>query len=244
VKNLADREHLNAADLNTPVVTMLEKAHSQDAALAEKIIPDRVHPGPSGHLIMAEALLKSWNAPAVVSDVEIDSQGGSAKRARNADVSSIDRTNGLRWQEREHALPMPIDWKDAPVALAIRSSDFLAALDQEMLRVSGLAAGSYTLKIDGDTVGNFSAEQLGQGINLAEYATPMAKQAADVHKLTLGHSNIHFARWRMVQVPLDGQGFELAPAESSLDSLEEQIVLAQRLAAQPKPHQYELSLAK
>src|SRR5438552_5105017 len=105
VKNLAGREHLNAADLNTPVVAMLEKAHAQDAALSEKIIPDRVHPGPSGHLIMAGALLKSWNAPAVVSDVEIDAQGGSAKRARNADVSSIDRTNGPRRPERDHALP-------------------------------------------------------------------------------------------------------------------------------------------
>jgi len=244
VKNLADREHLNAADLNTPVVATLEKAHAQDAALSEKIIPDRVHPGPSGHLIMAEALLKSWNAPAVVSDIEIDAQGGSAKRALNADVSSIDRTNGLHWQERDHALPMPIDWKDTAVALAVHSSDFLSALNQEMLRVSGLAAGNYTLKIDGESVGDFSAEQLGQGINLAEYPTPMAKQATDVHKFTIGHNNVHFGRWRMVQVPLDGQGFELAPAESSLDALEEQIVLAQKLAAQPKVHQYELSLAK
>ena len=126
----------------------------------------------------------------------------------------------------------------------MHSSDFLSALNQEMLRVSGLAAGNYTLKIDGESVGDFSSEQLGQGINLAEYATPMAKQAADVHKLTIGHNNVHFGRWRMVQVPLDGQGFELAQAESALDALEEQIVLAQRLAAQPKAHLYELTLAK
>ena len=139
---------------------------------------------------------------------------------------------------------MPIDWKDTAVALAVHSSDFLSALNQEMLRVSGLAAGNYTLKIDGEIVGNFSADQLAQGINLAEYATPMSKQAADVHKLTLGHNNIHLARWRMVQVPLDGLGFELTPAESSLDALEEQIVLAQRLAAQPKAHQYELTLTQ
>ena len=52
-----------------------------------------------------------------------------------------------------------------------------------------------------------------EGVNLAEYATPMSRQAADVHKLTLQHNSIHFARWRMVQVPLDGQGFPLASAE-------------------------------
>jgi len=168
----------------------------------------------------------------------------SPSRSENADVTAIDNSNGLRWQERERALPMSIDWKDETLALAVHSSDFVAALDQEKLRVSGLAAGSYTLKIDGETVENFSAEQLARGINLAEYATPMSRQAAEVHKLTLEHNSVHFARWRMVQVPLDGQGFPLAPAESSLDSLEEQIVLAQRIAAQPKPHQYELTRAQ
>jgi hypothetical protein len=72
----------------------------------------------------------------------------------------------------------------------------------------------------------------------------MSRQAADVHKLTLQHNSIHFARWRMVQVPLDGQGFALAPAETSLDSLEEQIVAAQRIAAQPRVHQYEVVRAQ
>jgi lysophospholipase L1-like esterase len=240
LKDLAGREHLAVADLNTPVVAMLEKAHAQSAALSEKILPDRVHPGPGGHLIMAEALLKSWNAPALVSDITIDAQSRTAAKSENADVTAVDNTNGLRWQERERALPMPIEWKDDVVALAVRSSDLLAALDQQRLRVTGLASGNYTLKIDGEAVGAFTAEQLGQGINLAEYATPMARQAADVHKLTLEHNAIHFARWRVVQVPLDGQGFALTSAETSLDSLEEQIVAAQRIAAQPKLHQYEV----
>src|SRR5437773_111896 len=240
VKDLAEREHLAVADLNAPVVAMLEKAHAQNAALSEKIIPDRVHPGPGGHLIMAGALLKSWNAPALVSDVTIDAQSHTAARSENAEVSAVDNANGLRWQGRERALPMPIEWKDDVVALAVRSSDFLTALDQQRLRVTGLASGNYTLKIDGETVGAFTADQFGQGINLAEYPTPMAKQAAEVHKLTLQHNSIHFARWRIVQVPLDGQGFALTSAETSLDSLEEQILAAQRIAAQPKVHQYEV----
>jgi len=115
---------------------------------------------------------------------------------------------------------MPVEWKDEVVALAVRSSDFLAALDQQRLRVDRASQRHYTLKIDGETVGAFTAGQLGDGINLAEYATPHGEQAADVHKLTLQHNSIHFARWRMVQVPLDGQGFALASTETSLDSLE------------------------
>src|SRR5690242_19031921 len=42
VKELAGREHLNAADLNTPVVAMLEKARAQNATLSQKIIPDQI----------------------------------------------------------------------------------------------------------------------------------------------------------------------------------------------------------
>jgi hypothetical protein len=71
--------------------------------------------------------------------------------------------------------------------------------------------------------------------------TDPAQQAADVHKLTLQHNNIHFARWRFVQVPLDGLGFPLTKAESSLDELERDVITAQRLAAQPKLHSYELT---
>ena len=72
VKDYAQRMGATVADLNTPVVAVLEKAKAVDPKLAQKIIRDRVHPGPEGHLIMAEAILKAWNAPATVTAVEID----------------------------------------------------------------------------------------------------------------------------------------------------------------------------
>src|SRR5437667_5496540 len=69
---LAARESLALADLNAPVVAALKKAKSIDPELAPKLLPDRVHPGPGGHLLMAEALLKAWHAPSLVTSVEID----------------------------------------------------------------------------------------------------------------------------------------------------------------------------
>ena len=41
---------------------------SDKAAGAAKLIPDRIHPIAAIHLLMAEALLRAWNAPAVVTD--------------------------------------------------------------------------------------------------------------------------------------------------------------------------------
>jgi len=69
LKELAGTEGAAVADLNTPVVAMLTKAKETDPEMAQQIIPDRIHPGWGGHLVMAESLLKSWNAPAVVSEI-------------------------------------------------------------------------------------------------------------------------------------------------------------------------------
>ncbi|MGH9613905.1 MAG: SGNH/GDSL hydrolase family protein [Bryobacteraceae bacterium] len=243
LKDLAKKNDLNFADLNTPVVNMLQKANGADSAEATKILPDRVHPGPSGHLTMAEALLKSWNAPALVSDVEIDAKEKSASHTENADVDSIGTTaSGLTWNETEHALPFPINMADPLVALVMHSSDFVSALDQETLKVSGLAPGKYDLKIDGASVGSFDASQLSDGVNLATLPTPMEKQATDVHALTLRRADTHNFRWRNIQVPLESLNLpDTAAAEKALDSLEEEIAGAQRAAAQPKAHRFELT---
>jgi hypothetical protein len=63
---------------------MLERAKATDPELAKKIIPRRVHPAEGGHLIMAEALLKTWNAPSLVASVEIDAGSTRVVRAEEA----------------------------------------------------------------------------------------------------------------------------------------------------------------
>jgi lysophospholipase L1-like esterase len=245
VKELASREHLDVADLNTAVVAALEKAKATDAELAKKIIPDRVHPGPAGHLLMAAELLKAWNAPAVISAVTLDAAKPTVVKTQKTRVTALQGQGNLTWKQLDEALPMPVDLSDAVMALAVKSSDFVAALNQQPLQVTGLAAGQYALKIDGNSVGEFSAGQLADGINLALLPTPMVKQAADVHKLTLKHNDLHFFRWRQIQVPvanLKDPALD-APTKNflaALDAEEATWVKQQRQAAQPVEHKYEL----
>lgn len=241
VKELAQKEKLDVADLNTSIVAALEKAKATDAKTAEKIIADRVHPGPGGHLLMAEALLKAWNAPAVVTAVEIDAAKVQTVRMENTAVSDLKGSNGLTWTQADKALPMPLNLKDPAMRLAIQSADFLQALDWQPLKVTGLKGRRFVLKIDGDTVGTFTRQQLEEGVNLADLSTPMAKQAQAVHDLTLKHNNIHFTRWRELQVALGQQTLpHLSQATEALDNLEADLVAQQRQAAQPKTRQYEL----
>jgi lysophospholipase L1-like esterase len=243
IKELGRDQKLAVADLNGPVVAALERANKLDAENAKKLVPDRVHPAPGGHLLMAEALLKTWQAPAIVTSVQIDAAEPAITSVTNTQVTDLAVSERLSWTQMDEALPMPVDTKDEVMALALRSSDFLEAMDQEPLRVTGLKAARYTLKIDGDTVGAFTKEEWAKGVNLATLPTPMAKQAATVHDLTLRHNVVHFARWRTAGVNLDTLALpatHLQAAADALDALETDIVQQQQAAAQPKSHRYEL----
>jgi lysophospholipase L1-like esterase len=241
LKEFAQSDHLDLADLNTEVFADLARANGVDPEGAKKLLPDRVHPGPGGHLLMAEALLKAWNAPSVVTSVEIDATERKAIRTDNTTVTELSADGSLTWTQTDKALPMPINMKDPSVRLAISVSDVEKALDQQPLKVTGLSASRYTLKIDGETVGTFTKQQLSDGMNLAMLDTPMTRQAGLVHELTLKHNNIHNVRWRVVQVPLQDETYAHKDAVfESLDALENEIIQQQRAKAQPSPHRYEL----
>ncbi len=241
IKELAQKQACQAADLNSSVVAVLEKAKATDAETAKKIIADRVHPGPGGHLLMAEALLKAWNAPAVVTAVEIDAAQIRAVRTENTAVSDLKNSDGLAWTQNDKALPMPLDQKDSALKLAVQCSDFFRALDWQPLKVTGLQGQRYQLKIDGHEVGTFSRPQLEEGLNLAQWPTPMVQQAQAVHNLTLRHNNIHATCWRELQVALAQQPLpHLAQAVEALNNLEADLVAQQRETAQPKARHYEL----
>jgi lysophospholipase L1-like esterase len=241
VEELARQTKLDLADLNKTVVAALAKANDIDANLAKRIIPDRVHPGPGGHLLMAQALLKAWNAPAIVTAVEIDAATARVVKAENSKVSELINEGGLSWIQSDRALPMFLDMKDPALALAVQSSDVVETLNQQQLTVTGLPAPSYTLKIDDETISTFTKESLTKGVNLATLATPMMKQAQAVHLFTLEHNGIHRVRWREIQVPLqDERSAVVQKALDALSLLEAELIRKQRAMAKPRPHRFQL----
>ena len=241
---LARKEKLDVADLNAPVVRVLEKANATNPALAQRIVPDRVHPGASGHLIMAGGLLKAWNAPGTVTAVEVNASSGEVSGTgiqQVRKVSNLGTSQTLSWSQTDEALPMPIDMDDPVIALAVKSSDFVESFNQQPLKIGGLADGYWALRIDGRQVGVFSSRQWAEGVNLTSLPTPMMARAAEVHALTLKHNNIHFARWRSLQVPLATENLnKVASAMDALDALESELVAKQHALAQPVAHTYEV----
>ena len=239
-KDLA-RNDAAFADFNPAVVAALEKAQAMDPRVAKLIIPDRVHPDPLAHWVMAESLLKAWHAPALVSSVTIDAGTLKATDAQNAAVEAVTKDGDtLRWTATENGLPLPLVRSNATQALLMELTDVQQALNQEPLQVTGLAAGQYKLTIDDDVIGTFSASTLAKGINLADYATPMLRQAQRVSYSVRDRDEAHYIHMRMRVRNADtgaqsGQGDKLQAFENSLeDSIYETAV--------PKPHVFTLTL--
>ena len=241
VRSLAGQENATVADLNAPVVAALQKAKEVDAKLSVKLIADRVHPGPAGHLLMAEALLKSWGAPSTVSKASLDAADKKMVQAVGCSIKHLKTTPLLSWDQLDDSLPMPLYPRDDAMALALKASDFLETLDQEIVKVVNLSAANYELRIDTQPVGTYSKDELATGVNLATAKTPMQAQAVEVHKLTLLHNDIHFNRWRQVQVNQTYQELPNLPeVMNDLDGVEKSVVAAQRKRAKPVVHHFEL----
>lgn len=248
IRELAQRENVGVADLNASVVEATTKAFGANPELAKTINPDRVHPSEAGHLLMAAALLDAWNAPDIVTSVEIDAAGAKVLHAQSTAVTGLETDGSIRWAQLDAALPLPINMNDPATALAVNSSDVIERLNQQILKFTGLPASNYVLKIDQDEIGTFTREQLETGINLAMLPTPMFKQAMAVHDLTIRHNNMHYFAWRNIQVPVASGGFQSSATQDAAASLidainaeEAELINQQRAAAQPVQHQYELS---
>jgi lysophospholipase L1-like esterase len=242
LRTFAERNHLDFADLNTRLVKALERANLADQASALKIVPDRVHPGRSGHLLMAASLLEAWGATPAVTRVEIDAASAQVKDAVATTVSGLESKGSIRWIQQDEALPMPVPMNDPVMALAVKSSDFIEKFNSETLRVTGLDASTYLLKINDRIVGTFTRENLASGVNLAEFDTPMMQQAAQVYDLTIKRAEIHNIRWRQVQLPLHTiLPARAAAVEDNLDALDNDLAVLQRSTAQPASCLYELT---
>ena len=241
---LAAERHCHIADLNTLVVKTLEAAQGQDPVLAQRLLPDRVHPQPSGHLVMAQALLDAWRAPSLVSNAVLDTNPRNVILTENTNVTDLAVEDSISWNQLDWALPMPLDRRDPALALAQKLSGFTQRLNRQLLTVHGLPAGSWQLSIDRQPIAKFTAAELQAGINLAEHETPMARQARRVHDLTLKRTRMRNLRWREVQVPLAEESLDSRLATlGQMDAMAFELEAAQRAAAQPVEHVFKLEKA-
>jgi len=196
------------------------------------------------HWIMADAILKSWNAPPIVNALTLDALRGAVVSVNNSNVSEVKREgDALSWSQKDNALPLPFP---APAAdplttLALRSSTVVADLDQQTLTIDHLPTGRYELRIDGGLVATYSNEELANGINLATLDTPMLRQARLVFltndsKISLDTTRNHLLR----NVPSAVNDSILAAVNDALHTVDDE----QHRQAQPVMHHFSVRPAR
>lgn len=183
----AQENHWGLVDLLHPMTEITLREQRKDSAFT-LTSNDRIHPGNAGHFVMAWLFLKQQAlAGKPVADIVINAATRTIQKTVNCQLSGLSVTPGnIQVDYLANSLPFPQDtisrmW-DNPQrqADALKVIPFTEEMNREMLTVSGLANGNYSVSIDGKTIGQWTNEQLRDGINLALLNTPQIEQAMSV----------------------------------------------------------------
>jgi lysophospholipase L1-like esterase len=239
LKLLAQNDRLDGVEHLRAFLAVQDKAPMRPVSM----MGDPVHPGPTGQLMMAAALLKELGAESFVSSAVVDASG-EVKEAKKCKIDAVKAENGkLSFVRLDECLPFPIP-DEARAVLPLYPT--ILDLSQYMLKVTGLKEGSYLLAINGTPVATLTANQLGAGVNLTSFPTgPIAAQGKDVLGRVNSRAGI-VGQWRNASRALNTPG---APAElkTQLDALTRSVEQADdtiRKSAQPAPLRFTIEPAK
>ncbi len=161
LKDLAAKFDVPFVDQYAVTRKVLEKMAADGGKV--KAFPDGIHTNPAGGLLMAHTILVGLHAPAEVSKFEID----VAKPGVTVGACEIDRPeftpDHVSFGRTDKALPLPVlkEWRDI-----LPYVDHLKDLSDYGLTVKGLKPGKYELRIDGQPVATYSADELAASVNV------------------------------------------------------------------------------
>jgi lysophospholipase L1-like esterase len=163
-----------------PYLAILDKARGAAPKYERITAGDAVHPGPPGQALMAASILSGLNFPKLVSALEIDRGTMRVAAARNCQASNLIANGaGISFQRLDAALP----FFPREAAGILKWRPILDELNEYGLKVSGLRAGRYEVRLGGTKIAGYSADELGAGVNLASAALaagPVANQVQAV----------------------------------------------------------------
>lgn len=198
---MADGVIALAAELKLPVVDQFHpmrevQRQAQQAKPGFCMIPDSVHPDPTGHLVMAYYTLRGIAGAGPVGSIAIaDDKLASAAGAMVAALVAKD--GGLEFDLTLPCLPMYVPPEARPGLALV---PFQAELNALMLSVAG-KHGAQRITVDGAETALVDGDQLARGIDLATLDNASwTKQSAQVWRLSQVRWQKHFDAWRTLGV--------------------------------------------
>lgn len=269
LRDVAERNGFGFVDMWSPLndITLEQRKTEPQFTL----IQDAIHPGPSGQLVMAFAILNDMDLLGPVSNIRIDAsgdqpKGGGTKGGKLSDLAKSE--NGVTFTWAAESLPWVVPEEAQQGAKLLKLGH---KASREALVVLGLPAGQYELLIDGQSVGTYPAARFAAGVELQENdKTPQYQQALKVAEMnkerTAKAVNPMRNDWgpfqgyartkqQLAAHPDDAKAAEnLKKQEAAIANLEEKIkqheadakMMEDEIfkANQPQPHKYEVRKAE
>ena len=147
-----------------PYLEVLDSARGKGPNYQRITGGDPVHPGPSGQVLMAASILKGLSFPTLVSSAEINAATKTVLAAQNCEITNLELQDGvLSFSRLDQALP----FFPATAESILPYASVLEELNDYRIKVIGLAAGRYEVRIDGTKITESTSEELAAGVNLA-----------------------------------------------------------------------------
>lgn len=267
LRDTASERGLGFVDLWGPLNQTTLQERRKDPAFT--LIKDAVHPEAPGQVVMAAAMIGDLGLPRTVSEMKLTLQESKwTATAESADITAVEgKVDRLSFTSLEQALP----WVLPEEAQAgVRLTDLGDKFSRQTLTVSGLAAGTYTLSIDGVEVARATGDELRDGLPLQSLTTaPQFQQAAQVAELnkrrnegpvkTLRNEWVNFQQLKFLQAQVEknpadeAEKQRLADAEKKMPGMDERVKAAEAAALviedeifkinAPKPHRFDIQPA-
>ncbi|MDQ8180613.1 SGNH/GDSL hydrolase family protein [Pelagicoccus sp. SDUM812005] len=170
---------VNFVDMATPMRRLSFEQRRVDPSFT--FAKDAVHPEPKGHVVMAAAMLADAFQIEPVSEISLtlDRKGRIESSSASGKLENLVAKKGrIRFDYTSSGLPWVLPHAaHEGYELAKAGERF----SQDLLRVVGLKAGVYELKIDLVPIARFTAGELEVGVDLQGYSqAPQYKQAMEV----------------------------------------------------------------
>jgi len=174
-------------DFNHPMTEINTKWQQKDSLFS--LTPhDRIHPDYEGHMVMAYLFLKTQGlANKPVADFSVNAKSKAVSKAINCSITNVTGIDDhISFNYLANSLPYPMDtvavggdWGAHNKQIGgTKYVPFTQEFNREILAVKGLKDGNYKLIMDGQEIGQWSAKDISEGINLAEQTyTPEYQQA-------------------------------------------------------------------
>ncbi|MCM8532558.1 MAG: GDSL-type esterase/lipase family protein [Lentisphaeraceae bacterium] len=219
-KSLAQKYKLPFIDLFEPMMTLTLEQQKKNKHWS--ITKDRVHPAEAngGSQFIAYEILKQLAMDGVVYELDL-SWTGKVHNAHKVGVTEIKSSKGkLSFTTTESSLPFPIIESDIGFQ---EHTLFQQELNLQKLTVKDLLKGQYELKIDDQSVGEYTHKELASGINLSSNTkTPQHKLSSSFRELVLFRKAVLEQRVRVMK---NNIRFVLK-AEKSIDWQDPKSILA------------------